>query len=175
MIHIELFEIDYNTNSINVKASTLEGQTIDRAVLYHNSKFNTKEGIDISSLFSKNTSVSFNIPITILEDIKGIWFISLTDSIGQTALKVVQNFSQYYECILSKLLTLEVKGCEVISNNDCSDCNDLTLYTSTLLDTLEKSVQYKYYDEAFRLMKQLDELCTDCSSTPISIPNCNCK
>jgi len=176
MVNIELFEIDYNTNSINVIASTVEGQSVRRATLYHNSKFNTKEGIDVSSLFTIGNKVEFNIPISVLGTTEGIWFITVYDTLSQTSTKVVTDFTKYYECILSKLLTLEVKGCDIISTNDCSDCKDLTIYSSTLLDILERSVAYKYYDEAFSIMKQLDELCVDCSTnTTSNIPKCNCS
>lgn len=175
MINIELFSIDFNSNSIKVKASSQAGSTIDRAVLYHNNNIINKEGIDISSLFSKESNVEFSIPISILTDMSGVWFITITNSFGHTATKYVVDFSKYYECVLGKLLSLEINGCDIISKNECSDCKDLTLYIATLIDMMEKSLLYKYYEEAFLIMKQLEELCDGCGTTHTNTAKCNCS
>lgn len=185
MVKIEYFEIDPSLSSIRCRVHTDEGNTIIRAVLYHNS-FGGKEGIDISSFLSLDSNVSeFTLPASIVEDTSGIWFISFVDRLGGKASGVATDLSIYHSCVLNKLLRLKVDGCNVVESSckDCGDCGDdssfgknTTLYSYALLETMIEALNYGYFQEALMIKGQLDELCLECDNPNIDKDgDCGCS
>ncbi len=108
------------------------------------------------------------------EIISGVWFFEFqSDETIETGdfvntnrvIGVVTNLSKYHECILDKLLSINIVDCNISTNNCNSDVNNLYLGNS-LLCSLNAAISYAYYEEVVRIVKNLDEICIDCSDCP---------
>lgn len=176
MVSINYFNINSKTKTLDISLSLSKGDAVKKVVLYHNEKYSKREGTDVLSLFLNTDISKVSVPTSIVEDTKGIWIVEITSAENQV-IGVATDFSHYHSCVLNKLLKLDINGCEVKEPKDeCDGCEGNTLYAYAILETLIEAVNYKNFTEAFLLMKQLDELCQECSN-PSSVQSkaCGCS
>lgn len=167
MVNIEYFLLDSLTKTAKVKV-TSEDSTLRKAVLYHNDEYRYKEGTDVLSFIITNEEAI--LPTTVIKDTRGFWLLEVEDSKGDTYRLTSYDYSHYEECILRKLLSIDIDKC-AIKTDTCNTCNDNVLYSFAILETLKSAVSHNYYSEIPFLQKQLDELCKECGDTK----DCNCK
>lgn len=181
MISINLLQIDEFAEKINVDVNTTTGNNITKVYVWSSDTFKDyTKAIDLSSLIdgSDNTE-SFSIFAQEhlgVEKITGLWFVEFEsneevipdDCIdnSNTGLGVVANLIPYHECLLNKLLAIEVDDCKPVINDGCDECSGNIYYLNTLVTTLKDAIQFGYYEEAIRIIKTLDDLCDICHTCP---------
>ena len=179
MITINSLKIDQLYENINVDVETKVGNTITKMVLFTvNTYKNYGDEIDLSHLLdgSDETEV-LTIPASELEveKIHGLFWIEFTsdevivpddcDNDSNKIMGVVSNFIKYHNCLLERVLKLEIKGCEEIKD-ECEDCNQNLPFINTLLSSLNLSLQFAHYEEAIKIVKMLDDMCDICHTCP---------
>lgn len=181
MISINLLQIDEFAEKINVDVNTTSGNKITKVYVWSSDTFKDySKAIDLSSLIdgSDNTE-SFSIFAQEhlgVEKIVGLWFVEfesdeeiIPDNCidnSNTGLGVVANLIPYHECVLNKLLAIEVDDCKPVINDGCDECSGNIYYINTLVTTLKDAIQFGYYEEAIRIIKTLDDLCDVCHTCP---------
>lgn len=100
-----------------------------------------------------------------LVNFTGLFFIEFQTP-EETEMAVAANLVPYQECVLEKVLSMDIQGCKG-KNNSCKECEEDALGTQLLLDTLYISIQHSLFEEAVRILSVLDEDCgyyNNCSS-----------
>jgi len=173
MINLNSITIDQFSSKIDVDVSTDVGNLFTKVLLWKSKDFKkSSKVIDLSQLLQKTNNIeSFAISAQDIEmkNVTGLFFIEFfTDEVivpedcvknSNVSLAVVANLLPYKECVLSKTLSLDIKGCGT------GGCESVTLI-STLLSTLQTTIKYGFYEEAVKIIESLDELCTDCDNCP---------
>lgn len=182
MVSINVLKLDEFATKINVNVSTTPGNNITQVLLWDSTTFKDySQAIDLSNLLDGTTEVEdFAIHASQIgvEKFSGLYFIEFTsnevivpndcENNMNTALGVVANLIQYHECVLDKIMNIEVKGCKQIElrNNECSECSENLLFINALLQSLYTSIKFGFYEEAIRIAQNLDELCEICHTCP---------
>lgn len=181
MISINTLKIDEFASKIIVDISTTVGNTITKVLVWNSETFKDyNQAIDLSSLLDgSDETESFSIFAQEhlgIEKITGLWFVEFeSDEViipddcannTNTALGVTANLIPYHECILNKLLKTDVDGCKPIINNECDECAGNVYYINTLLTTLRDAIKFGFYEEAVRIIGDLDDLCDVCHTCP---------
>ena len=119
---------------------------------------------NIESIIVTNTELQ----ISSFED---IWFIEVksNEPLEQCpeclipALGICYNLQSYYKCLLNELLSAEI--------SECDNCNNLSLKSlvitlSLLIDSIEKSIDLGFYNQAILNIEKLKKLCSikECDS-----------
>lgn len=99
-----------------------------------------------------------------LVNFTGLFFIELQTS-QEIKMAVAANLVPYQECILEKVLNMDVQGCKG-KNNSCKECEEDALGLQLLLDTLYTSIQHGLFEEAIRILTILNEDCEVCNNCP---------
>ena len=179
MISINSLKINESSNAIDVDVSTTSGNTITQVLLWDIKTFKDySQAIDLSHLLDGTDETEvFSIPASELNltNISGLFFIEFeSDEIivpddcnqdSNTALGVVSNFIKYHECLLNRVLKIDIKDCNEIINN-CDNCNKNILFLSTLINSLNSTIKFAFYEEAIRITEVLEDICDTCHTCP---------
>lgn len=178
MISINTIKIDEFAAKIDVNISTTTGNNITKVLLWTSDTFKDyTKAIDFSSkLDGSDNTETFSIHASELEltKITGLYFLEFEsnevivpgDNNSNVALGVTANFIQYHECVLNKLLKIEVDGCKPVINTECDECEGNVPFISSLLQALKEAVKFGFYEEAIKIIKNLDDLCDICHTCP---------
>lgn len=178
MITINSLKLDDITSKIDVDVSTTPGNIFTEVKVW--SYLQTEsDAFDVSELLAQvSENEIFAIPAELLEveDISGLYFVKFeTDEIivptdcnadNNTSTGIVANLLPYYECVLNKVLAINIIGCKESIVENCSDCTQNTYDLDMYLNGLKFAISYGYYEEGIRLMKILDEECEVCNTCP---------
>lgn len=169
MIIINSIKINDSSDiSINVSADDLQ-----QVLFWTSDTFQDyTKAVDISGLIPSpiDGTYSFNIDRTFvnLEAFTGLFFLEFTSNEEDESGKkigVAANLILYQECILDRLLKLEIKGCKEKSNS-CRECQTDIITTQILVDTLYATIQNGLFEEAVRIIEVLDDECEVCHTCP---------
>lgn len=181
MVSINTLQIDTFAEKIDVDVSTTSGNTITNVYVWKSEDFKDySKAIDLSSLLEgTDETESFAIfaqEHLNVEKITGLWFIEFQSdedivpddcsNNSNTAIGVVANLIPYHECVLNKLLSIEVDDCKPVVEDNCDECSGNIYYINTLLTALNEAIRFGYYEEAIRIIKNLDDLCDVCHTCP---------
>ena len=181
MISINTLKIDVFAEKIIVDVSTTPGTVITKVLVWNSDTFKDySQAIDLSSLIDgSDETESFSIfaqEHLNVEKITGLWFVEFEsdeeiipdDCITNTntALGVTANLIPYHECILNKLLKTDVDECKPVINNECNECAGNVFYINTLLTTVRDAIKFGYYEEAAKIINNLNDLCDVCHTCP---------
>lgn len=168
MITINNFTITNNATQIAVSLKTTLGYNIT-SILFWNSD-NFKDYSLATDLSYKLEQINHEENFTItpqevgLSSFKDIYFIEVKDNAPIEecpeclipALGITYNLNEYYNCLLDKIIKLQIK--------DCEKCNDIqsknnVLMVGLLIDSIENSIKLGFYMEAIEHIKKLKQLC----------------
>ncbi len=179
MILIDSLYINDTSDELVVEVTTEVGNTFTQVLVWNSETYKQVAlAIDVSSLLtSTGNTESFSITAADLglTSIVGLWFVEFTtDEVflptdccqDNTRVGVTFNFINYNKCIIDGLLKMKFDGCHAINLDGCSECGPNVLYLSTLLDTLEKSIIYGFYEKAIEMIAIMDEMCDTCGTCP---------
>lgn len=180
MINITKLQIDVLADKIEVDISTSTGNTIEKVYIWESKDFKDySKVVDLSDLLKKDSE---NEVFSIFakehlnrEKITGLWFLEFTSSEtvepdscsvnSNMAIGLVSNIIPYYECILNKLMKINITDCKPVINN-CDNCTENLYYVNALLNTLQLAIKEGHYEEAIKIVNTLDEVCEVCHSCP---------
>lgn len=178
MITINSLKIDQVYENINVDVVTPVGSEIIKMLVFTKDTYKDySKAIDLSSLLSSTTNTEvLTIPASALglEKLNGVFFIEFesnevivpTDLIdSNVTLGLVSNFIKYHNCLLERVLTLDIIGCEQVKE-DCVECNKNLPFISTLLQSLNLSITFGNYEESIKILNMLDDMCDICHTCP---------
>lgn len=162
MIYIQRLEYDEIKNLIRLHVYTEAEYKITSIVAQD---IYGTQMIDLSDKLSNSNKEVLEFDSNILDFNKPVWIFRITSTEPKygTKLGVIGNLYKYHKCVLKKILSISIKNCKLIYNQNCDDCNELILYTHTLLQTLKDTIQYGLYEEAKKILLSLDEICQDCT------------
>lgn len=186
MVIINNLYISDTADNIVVDVATSVGNVFTNIKLWTKDTFQDPDlAIDLSSyIIGINETENISIPAIAIGVAKysGLFFIEFTTSEevedtdccpnSNIRLAVVSNFIKYHECILNRLLKLEIDDCGVKEDNQCKDCQNCAnclssvLSVQTYVDGLYIAIQYGFYTEAIEILSQLDKLCGVCNTCP---------
>ena len=173
MININLIKIAPEQNKILVDVSTTLGNKFTRVFLWESSGYKDyAKAVDITNLLSQTSNTeSFEVLADVLnrEYFTGIFIFEFTTNETENNIKegVVANLIEYYECLINKILKLDIKGCKVTYIDECGGCTLQSLLSiSTLINSLKIALQLGYYREANMILLKLEEMCEICSNCP---------
>lgn len=182
MISINVLQINEFATKIDVNVSTAVGSNITQVLLWDSTTFkNYSKAIDLSSLLEGTTETeNFAIDASLIgvKKFSGLYFIEFTsnevivpdDCVNNinTGLGIVANLIPYHECILDKVMSIEIKGCKQIElgGSECSECSEQLLFINTLLQSVYSSIKFGFYEEAIKILNNLNELCEICNTCP---------
>lgn len=168
-MRIDLYRDPFDGLRFRVCKNT--GESIQRAILYHDDGYISKEGIDISSLlFASNEGI---IPSDIVGASNGIFIVEVD---GEEYVSVV--LDTYYDCVIKKLMNWEFEDCKKKVDRCKTECDDFSIYSYLLMSGIEMAVSQNMITEAIHLMGQLRELCQDCTEqdkSNSSLSGCGCN
>lgn len=170
MITIDSVRINDTSDTINVNVSA---NNLGQVLFWTSNTFQDyTKAIDVSGLIPipVNGSYTFNIDKSLvgLENFNGLFFLEFTSEEEDETLKkiaIAANFTLYQECLLDRVLKMEIKGCKE-KNNSCKECENDVLTTQLLLDTLYSTVQLGMLEESVKIVKVLDDECEVCNTCP---------
>ena len=171
MITINYLRINEDATQIDVTVSTTVGNTITQVLLWDIKTFKVySQAIDLSHLLTGGSETeTFSIPASELnlEYLSGIFFLEFkdSDSSSNSVLGVASNFIKYHECLLEKVLKIDLEGCIKKSDN-CDNCNKNIFSLSTLINALTISIQHGFYEEAARISNVVEDMCDICYLCP---------
>lgn len=180
MLFIQQLEIDSLATKISVDAIAGVGETITKVLLWTDCTYkNEDQAIDLSSkLESLTNRETFDIfPEDINQNIEGLFFLEFTVAASsldvcpsgeETVLGVVANLLKYYDCILNKVLEIEIDKC---SFSEPGECSESVLYLNLLLDSICNSLTFGFYEEAIKFFKDLKKSLCGCISCGNVIDN----
>jgi len=181
MITINTLQIDELADKITVNVSAPTGNRITRIYAWNSETFKDySQAIDLSSYIDPSTETQsfsiFAVQNLEVEKITGLWFFEFeSDEVvaqddcnpdSNKRIGVVANLIPYHECILNKLLATEIEDCKPVIQTDCDECSGNIYYINALLTTLQDAILFGYYEEAIRIVKNLDDLCDICNTCP---------
>ena len=175
MITINKLQFNKGTNKIDVNVSVPDGDKIVKVSYWMYNTFNDPEKvIDLSYLLAgtSNTEI-FSIPLTAIgvTEFKDLHFLefdsdNVTDNPPQIG--VVGSLSKYYNCIINKVLTIDISNCDIESITTCKglidECGNNIYYLNSLLNNINRALHYSYFSEAATLFGKLKELVIDCTN-----------
>ena len=171
MLYIKYLSIDSLATEITVELIASEGETISKVSVWNEETYGDSTlSIDRSSKLAGDTSREvFTVTAEDLgQDIEGIFYFEFTvePSVLDTCvteptvvLGVVANLLKYYNCILNKVLELEVDKCQF---KEPGECEESALYLNILLENLLNALNYGFYEEANILIADLKKSLCDC-------------
>jgi hypothetical protein len=185
MVIINQLNIDVTGENIEVDVTTSVGNIFTSLLFWTSDTYdNPADAIDLSSLYAGTSeNETFTIPASAvgLSKFSGLFFLKFeTDEIVEDTdccpdtnirLAVVANFIKYHECILDKLLKLDIDDCGLSAQscaecNSCQDCAGNAPLVHLFLSNLYIAIQQGFYAEAIEIIENLDTLCQSCSSCP---------
>ncbi len=175
MTIINSLKINKNASSIEVDAQIPVDFTESRLLLWDIDTFKDYEkAIDLSSLIKgTDNNAIFDIPSSEvnLKTFSGLFFLEFSEldttsqEYGQKVFGLVSNFMNYHECLLNKVLSIDISNCEKI-DSDCDGCGKNIYLLSTLISSLEKSIHLNFYSEAISIIRNIETLCDICPTCP---------
>ena len=172
MISINSLQLDDLAGKIKVNVKTTLYNKIIKLFVWNSKTFrDVDKAIDLSHLLSGISEIeNFYIKAKDLqvEQITGLWFFEFqsNEARDNVTFGIVKNFILYNECLLDKLLKIDIDGCNPTTENRCNECVEDIFYINVLLTTLEEAIKYNYYKEAIRIIENLDDLCDICGTCP---------
>lgn len=177
MININSVVIDPTATKINVNIDALG--LIGVTFWTWNTYDDPSQGIDLTSLIPAPQGNNYTFVIDVsdvnLTNFNGLFFIEFTfDNLEEIdlcheeankRLSVVANLTQYYNCLLDKVLKSDIKGCGQKESN-CVECENDMMQTHVLLSTLQTAIRFGFFNEAIRIVEVLDDFCEICHSCP---------
>lgn len=182
---IKINTLNWNKGNFTLNATTIYGYTFTSLYLWDAKSYkNYSKAISLADLLPTNSN-SLNLTFTLSEAItnqlsqkdkfEDLFFFELisTQFNGTTtknAVGVIGNLTKYNNCLIDKLLNLNIENCKPTQNFNCSelldDCNNNICYFNTLLTNICRAISCKYYLEAAILMEKLrsmsENCCLDC-------------
>jgi len=179
MVNTTNIKINEAATRVDVLVETSENHKFTGLSFWKSENFqNIDDVIDLTSLMSMTTNEE-DFYITAedvgLTNFTGLFFLEFTTDeiddepscqyLDNTFLAVVGNFTKYHLCLLDNIAAIDIEDCEVIykGSKDCSECKDYIFLMNTLLESLYIASLYGMYDEACRIIENLDEICDDCT------------
>lgn len=169
---INSLRIDEFGLNIDVSISMENSETITKILFWDTVTYkDPAQAIDLTYLTEggETQTYVFSIPASAvgLEYYSKMFFIEFTSDAEENnvVLGVTSNFIKYYECLINKTLSIDSKGCEQLMQ-DCIDCESGFLFISVLLNTLNASILSGCYEEAIKILENLDDMCELCHECP---------
>ena len=171
MLTINILQISSNEKSIEISIETNQGDTINSATLWTDKTFKdyTKSKSLNSYLKQTNNKEVFTVPISEVGEAK-IYFIEFTSTNnvineectscnGNTILGITGNLNSYRDCLLKSLLSIDA-----YCNSEKNKLNiDNSINLSLMIESLQISIQFGYYDQIINIINTLDKLCKNTS------------
>ena len=173
MILINKLKIDSN-GVIDVDIETVVGNSFTKILVWSAENFqNESKAVDLSYLLSKiGNRETFKIyPSDLQVDaITGLYLIRFytteTGESGSTT-GLVANLAQYNNCLLDKVLELDITGCnETRGSSSCKECTEDLYYLQSLLQALDIAIREAYITESVKLVKKIKDFCNICDTCP---------
>lgn len=181
MITLNSLKIDTLYANINVDVATTVGNLITKMLLFTVDTYKDySKAINLSHLLDGTDETEvLTIPASEidadLEKIHGVFWLEFTsdevivpedcDNDSNKVIGIVSNFIKYHNCLLERVLKVEIKGCEEIKD-ECEDCNKNLPFISTLLTSLNLAMSFAHYEEVIKIIKMLDDMCDICHTCP---------
>lgn len=181
MINIDRVAIN-SDYSIMVDINTSPGNHITKVLLWTMDTFKDySKALDFSSMLDGSTNVeSFFITAGQIQQgatrLDGIYFLEFTSDEEDTCstninknIAVVANTTLYQECLLNKVVSLDIEGCSEVQEPNCRECQENSKdvrYISTLLKSLDISIRFGFMEETIKIFKSLTKLCDICHTCP---------
>lgn len=185
MITINSITINSFSDKIDVSVTVSPGTNSIITLLFwtHETFKNYSKAIDLSHLVPLGSvtlggkTYTFSIPNSEvnLPNFNGLYFLEFASSLSappenciensNKALGIAANYIAYSECLLDKVLALDIKGCNEVEP-ECNGCKDNVEFISTLINSLYLATKYGYYTEAIKIIKSIEDKCGICHSCP---------
>jgi len=167
-IVINNFSIIENGSKLAIDIETTVGYNITSILLWDMNSFKdyslaTNLSYKIEAINNKEVFIVTATELGILK-FEDIYFIEIeSDAPSEEcpeclipALGITYNLNEYYNCLLDKIIKLQIK--------DCEKCNDIqsknnVLMVGLLIDSIENSIKLGFYMEAIEHIKKLKQLC----------------
>lgn len=172
--------VDVTGTLVNGMVSPQVYSQITQVLLWTSETFKDyTKAIDVTSFVTApvNGNYSFSIPAEDIElpNMNGIFFLEFTTDTtlppenciedSNIALGIAANLIKYHECLLNKVMKMDIKGCKKVESQ-CEECEEDLLYLSVLIEAIYTTVKFGFYEEAVKIMGALDDICDICHSCP---------
>lgn len=164
MITINELKINDIVDTISVNVTTEIGYAFTKVLVWDSTTFkNTATAIDLSTLLtgaSENEVFTIGVVDLNVSKITGIYFVEFTTNEPgfPTILGAVANLIPYHECVMNKLLSSSIDSCTTTAPD--------ILYLNVCVETLVFTIQTGFFEEAIKIMKEMDKLCGICGTCP---------
>jgi hypothetical protein len=186
MVIINRLNIDETTTNLVIDVATASGKVFTSLKFWTSANYpstTTGQFVDLSSRLVKTSNTEqITIPASAmnLAQLSGLFFLEFTtnETVSATAccadsnkrIALVANFLKYHECILDKLLKVEIDGCggKCTTKNckDCQDCGKSAMTAHLYLKNLYLAIEQGFYTEAKGIIEALDKICETCTNCP---------
>lgn len=175
MITINTLRYNKENSQIDVDVSVPVGDKITQVLFWHYNTFDTpEEAISLDTLLLGTSNVeTFSIPLATVSitDFTGLYFIQfISDNETDNPAKVgvVGNLSKYYNCLINKVLSIDISDCNIEEETICKglidECGNNIYYLNALLNNINRALHYGFFIEAAAAFGKLKELIIDCSN-----------
>jgi len=172
---------DLSSIELDVSSTTLAAKFLNIYLWGINTFRNYEESLDASDLIVGETNQEIiSIPAEKfgLDKFNGLYFIefntnessipSINGVMPNQTLGVIYNSYIYKECLLNKVLALEIRGCDESPPGYCEDCAVDTNLLTTLIYNVDIAIEMYLYEEAIKILKDVENLCDTCHNCPQS-------
>ncbi len=175
MTTINFLKLSDFSNSIEVDAVIPVDFSSSRLLFWDAHTFKDYDrAVDLSDLIDgtgNNANFYIKAEDVNLKVFSGLFFLEFseyntdTNSYEGNTLGLVSNFMEYHECLLNKVLGIDIDHCKKVSF-DCDECHKNIYFLSVLIDALGKSISMGFYQEAIHIILKIEGLCDTCSTCP---------
>lgn len=170
MISIDKLFISKDLKNIHVNISSNNNSSKFTKVFIWNSETfrDYSKAIDVSELLSKSSNKEeFLISAETLgvQLINGLYFIEFRNDAKNQTLGVVANLFAYRECLLNKVISIEISGCGHVKS-ECENCTQNICLLNTLIDNLGTAILQGFVEEAAKIVKDIEGMCDVCHTCP---------
>jgi hypothetical protein len=184
MININILRFNEDFDNIDVSVSTTPGNKIVKVLFWTADTFkNYTEAIDLSYLLSGiDETEDFSVPLSAVnvDEFNDLFFLEFYSDDSESnyysdchiinqITGVVGNLTKYHDCLIDKVLSIDIDNCSIANDVKCSEvvdkCDNNIYYLNALLNNVYRALKCGYFDEAVKLLNKIKEMTDDC---------CNC-
>ena len=179
MILSKNIKINEAAKRILVNVETSQNHKFTKLLFYNSENYpDIEKAVDLTNLL-KGTSNSEDFYIK-AEDVNlnnfiGLFFLEFTTDEEENPEECeypiesevfpVANLTKYHLCILENILAIDIEDCKIYYKNskDCNECSDFLFLTNTLLESLYIAILNEFFEEACKIISNLNEICDNCA------------